>query len=186
VDIVTTRSVLIFVQEKERALSEFFRVLRPEGRLSIFEPINRLNRFRRTYDAGKFADLDARVQRVFEELQPLASDPMFNFDDRDLVMLAEDAGFADVRLTLEVRVFTPEPQSWESWANVAWNPKLPTLSEAVAASLSPAEAELYVRHMRTAVEQGVGRRRMARAWLVGTKSAHHRTTVVRDDYPQAR
>jgi len=41
VDAVTTRSVLIYVEDKRRAFSEFHRVLRPGGRLSVFEPINR-------------------------------------------------------------------------------------------------------------------------------------------------
>ena len=39
VDAVTLRSVLIFVEEKEQAFREFERVLRPGGRLSIYEPI---------------------------------------------------------------------------------------------------------------------------------------------------
>jgi len=37
VDVVTTRSVLIHAQDKDAAFREFHRVLRPEGRLSIFE-----------------------------------------------------------------------------------------------------------------------------------------------------
>ncbi len=41
VDVVTTRSVLIYVQAKQQALHEFYHVLKPGGRLSIFEPINR-------------------------------------------------------------------------------------------------------------------------------------------------
>ena len=41
VDVVTTRSVLIYVDRKDVAFREFHRVLRPGGRLSLFEPINR-------------------------------------------------------------------------------------------------------------------------------------------------
>ena len=41
VDVVTTRSVLIFVGAKQKAFQEFYRVLKPGGRLSMFEPINR-------------------------------------------------------------------------------------------------------------------------------------------------
>jgi ubiquinone/menaquinone biosynthesis C-methylase UbiE len=40
VDVVTTRSVLIYVDDKEAAFRAFHRVLRPGGRASIFEPIN--------------------------------------------------------------------------------------------------------------------------------------------------
>lgn len=39
VDVVTVRSVLIYVQEKQNAFREFHRVLKPEGRLSIFQAL---------------------------------------------------------------------------------------------------------------------------------------------------
>src|SRR4051794_29320029 len=42
VDVVTTRSVLAYVSAKRRAFAEFARVLRPGGRISLYEPINRL------------------------------------------------------------------------------------------------------------------------------------------------
>jgi SAM-dependent methyltransferase len=56
-DVVTTRSVLIYVDDKARAFAEFFRVLRPGGRLSIFEPINRFGAEQRVRTYG-FADVD--------------------------------------------------------------------------------------------------------------------------------
>ena len=53
VDVVTTRSVLVYVAAKQEAFREFYRVLRAGGRLSIFEPINR------------FASADRSPEHVF-------------------------------------------------------------------------------------------------------------------------
>ena len=114
VDVVTTRSVLIYVQDKGRAFGEFHRVLRPGVRISLFEPVNRLNRFLRAYDPGTVQDLDDRVKGVLEALQPRARDPMLNFDDRDLVELAEAAGFGRVSLTRQVETKPPEPMRWQA------------------------------------------------------------------------
>lgn len=70
VDVVTTRSVLIYVAEKAPAFAAFARVLRPWGRLSLFEPINRLmfpepeDRFW-GYDVAAVADLARKVKARF-------------------------------------------------------------------------------------------------------------------------
>jgi arsenite methyltransferase len=169
VDVVTTRSVLIYVREKARAFQEFFRVLRPGGRVSLFEPINRLNRFLRAYDAGDVQELDDCVKGLFDALQPRESDPMLNFDDRDLVELAEAAGFEHVHLTLEVETEPPEPMRWEAYVNTAWNPKIPTLREAMERLLTREEQERYEAWMRPLVETGRGSRRMASAYLLAAR-----------------
>lgn len=59
VDLVTTRSVLIYVEEKEAAYREFHRILREEGRVSIFEPIS--NYF--PHDMNEFWGFDAAPGR---------------------------------------------------------------------------------------------------------------------------
>lgn len=66
VDVVTTRSVLIYVANKAAAFTEFRRVLRPGGRVSIFEPINTLMQecSARTfygYDVGPVHETAAKV-----------------------------------------------------------------------------------------------------------------------------
>jgi arsenite methyltransferase len=87
VDAVTTRSVLIYVAQKQQAIHEFCRVLKPGGRLSLFEPINRFgepqpgNMFW-GFDATPIMEIAAKIKAVYQRLQPLDSDPMMNFDER--------------------------------------------------------------------------------------------------------
>jgi arsenite methyltransferase len=84
VDAVTTRSVLIYVKDKAAALQEFYRVLKPGGRVSLFEPINRLmhdpDRFF-GYDMRPVAALAQKVNAVYESIQPHDTDPMGDFDE---------------------------------------------------------------------------------------------------------
>src|ERR1019366_2147630 len=87
VDAVTTRSVLIYVTDKAAAFREFYRVLKPGGRVSLFEPINRLHTDPHhfdAYDIRPVAALAAKVQAFYDAIQPPDTDPMLDFDDRDL------------------------------------------------------------------------------------------------------
>jgi SAM-dependent methyltransferase len=105
--VVTTRSVLIYVADKDGALREFHRVLRPGGRISLFEPINRLQqepgRFY-GYDVRPVAPLASKVIAFYQSTRPPGDDPMLDFDDRDLVRQAEAAGFPEIDLEVRFRV----------------------------------------------------------------------------------
>jgi SAM-dependent methyltransferase len=175
VDVVTTRSVLIYVPEKARAFGEFFRVLRPGGRVSLFEPINRFGMEERKqgfwgFPADGLADLARRVDRVYEEIQP-PDDPMLDFDERDLVRLAEHAGFFPVELELLAFVRPSERHSWEAFLNTSGNPKIPTIGEAMDQALTPEERERFTQHLQPLVEEGKGVWRMAQAYLRAIKPA---------------
>jgi ubiquinone/menaquinone biosynthesis C-methylase UbiE len=170
VEAVTTRSVLIYVSAKQKAFDEFYRVLKPGGQLSIFEPINRFafpeppNRFG-GYDVTPVVEIARKLGALYEQLQPFDTDPMTDFDERDLIAQAEKAGFDEVHLELQAEIQPHERGDWSGFLNTAGNPKIPSLAEAIKQVLTPGEAEAFTNHMRPLVEGRQGTRRMARAYL---------------------
>jgi ubiquinone/menaquinone biosynthesis C-methylase UbiE len=178
-DVVTTRSVLVYVADKPKAFSEFFRVLRAGGRISLFEPINRfgMEERRRTYGFREITGVEEPLGKVIAEMDRVEEtagglDAMIDFDERDLLSLAEAAGFVDLRLNLVAEV-TQEPmwktRDWEVFLDSSPNPLAPTFREAIDTALTSAEAERLKEALRPQVEAGLGTTRMARAFVVGRK-----------------
>lgn len=175
IDVVTTRSVLIYVADKRAAFAEFDRVLRPGGRISLFEPINRFASSSSAtdswagYDFGPLGEIGAKLRAAYDAIQPSHSDPMLDFDERDLIRLAEDAGFFPIQLLLDAEIKRTDPQTWESFINSSGNPNIPTVAEAMKQVLTAAERERLTAYLRPLVERGLGEWRMATAHLVGIK-----------------
>jgi arsenite methyltransferase len=177
VDVVTTRSVLIYVKDKARAFREFFRVLRSGGRLSIFEPINSFdhpwppNRFL-GYDVGPVEELARKVMAVYDRLQP-PDDPMLDFDERDLLAHAERAGFGKIRMVLEAEVggspWTAGLE-WDAFLRLAGNPRVPPLEDLLDEALTREEKERFCAHLRPLVQRGEGEGRFAKAFLWAVKA----------------
>ncbi len=176
VDVLTTRSVLIYVDDKAGSFREFFRVLRPGGRLSLFEPIN--NYFPDTpeefwgFDARPVRDLVQKIWAYEGWVESAyADDPMMNFDTKDLVRHAEEAGFEEVHVQLFVDV---EPGSWvvdwDRLLKTSPNPNAHTAEEAIRGALSAEEAERLERHVRPLADAGRGLIRSAFAYLIAVRS----------------
>ncbi|MEU4483149.1 class I SAM-dependent methyltransferase [Micromonospora sp. NPDC023966] len=173
VDVVTTRSVLIYSDRKAAAFAEFFRVLRPGGRISLFEPINGFVVRLRPDDLfgmGKSPvnDLIAKVRDVYRSTTEETTRPMMDFDERDLVDWALAAGFEAVELDYRAQVDVPADPigDWETLKRLAPNPLVPTYGEAIAAALTDDERERLDTYMTALAAAGTPTRRtMATAFL---------------------
>ena len=180
VQVVTTRSVVIYVEEKQRAFDEFFRVLEPGGRLSIFEPINRFtfpepeDQFG-GFDRSAVGPLVRRVKDTYNRLTGPGESTLVDFDERDLLTFAERAGFQKVELTYEATIergagaHWGADVSWDTFLRIAPNPLAPSLAETIDQALTPEEAERFVAHMRPLFESKEGTARSAVAYLRARK-----------------
>ena len=175
VDVVTTRSVLIYVKDKAAAFREMFRVLGPRGRISLFEPINMLGSASDPelffgYDAGPIRALAAKVEALYEAIQPPGVDPMLDFDERDLVRCAREAGFPTIELELRMSVESSRPPAeWDRFLRMSGNPLVPPLGEAMERTLRPEEIAELTAYLRPLVETGAGRECRALAYLTAAK-----------------
>ena len=183
VDVVTTRSVLIYLKDKLRCFKEFYRVLKPGGRLSIFEPINRFGYPEPEHifwgvDVAPVQELAQKVKALYHSIQHPEDDPMMDFDSHDLLRFAEAAGFNKIYMQLERQVYRgsqpadeprPDPNRWQRWLNRAPNPKVPTLGEALEQTLTAEERERLQDHMRPRVNNNAVERRGELAYLWALK-----------------
>ena len=176
VDVVTTRSTLIYVSHKQRAFNEFFRILKPGGRFSCFEPINRfpvklpgrVNVGLSGYEASAIPELARKVSAGFRA-RPGSTSTMVDFDERDLVAMACSAGFEEVHLELRIDVEPARPSSWAVFTRSAGNPLQPSLEEVMNEVLTPPERRRLERVIRPQVERGGQQVRNAGAYMWARK-----------------
>jgi ubiquinone/menaquinone biosynthesis C-methylase UbiE len=173
VDVVTTRSVLIYVTDKAAALREFHRVLKPGGRAILVEPVAQLQAepgWFFGYDVRPIADIAAKVRLFYAGLQTQPRGPKLDFDDRDLAGFAERAGFREVHCQLRVNVQAARPPCpWGRFLRASPGPQLPPFGEVAAHLLDPAEAAAFAGYLKPLVESGAGHRRQAMAALIAIK-----------------
>ncbi|MBC7871231.1 MAG: chemotaxis protein CheR, partial [Chitinophagaceae bacterium] len=151
-------------------------VLVPGGRLSLFEPINRFGHPQPDhlfwgYDVTPVISLGRRVRAIYEGIQP-SDDPMLDFDERDLLKMAEDAGFTEIHLEVRWDIIPDQHWSsggWEAFIHLAPNPRVPTLQEAIREALTDEEIKRFIDHLRPLVENEAAQQRTSVAYLWAKK-----------------
>lgn len=181
IDVITARSVLIYIQKKQQAFREFYRVLKPGGRLSIFEPIIRFAvpeppHIFAGYDVTPILPIIQKLRPAPASSQATSDHPMLDFDEYDLLRFAEEAGFPELYLDLQIAItpgngeknFAVQPMGWETFLRSSPNPLAPTLEEVMQQRLSQDERDQMTAYLRPLVEtcQQVSRSSWASLWTV--------------------
>jgi arsenite methyltransferase len=178
VDVVMTRSVLIYLADKPAGVRELYRVLKPRGRASIFEPINEFSE--RVQD-------QVRASGFYNELQPEWSEirkyydahkegwwgTLVGWDERELIAWFEAAGFSRIKVSYElvsgVRARKPKKADIAAGIRGRPNPNTPSYEE-VAREVLGHGADDYLKRYAQFLVNGEGpRSASASVYLVATR-----------------
>lgn len=165
-DVVVTRASLAYVPDKNAALREFYRILKPGGRISLAEPILQDDAFfaralgKRVADRSVPTDLLLPLLHRWKAAQfpdtaeKCAASPIANFSERDLINIAGNAGFVELHLQLHIDVMPSLTSSWEVFLDTSPHPLAPTLRRIMADQFSPEECGIFEQALRPTVESG--------------------------------
>lgn len=156
VDVVTTRSVLIYLKDKAPAFEEFHRVLKPGGRISIFEPINIFGyeQRRQLYYGLDVTPVQHLADKISASWKERDEHPLLNFDERDLFRFAEEAGFEQIQMDYRAEARRePWATRWETFLRSSGNPLDPTPEEEISANLDARESAEFQSYLREQIEE---------------------------------
>jgi len=149
VDVAVLRSVLVHVAETGAAVRELARVLRPGGRLSLREPLNRDGTYLSTgVDWSPLGELGRRVGGLWDELA--SDDPLMRLDAGELQAELETCGFAEVEAAVEDPgdEWLVTAESVDARLDATGGPGCPSLRERWAGAFTPPEVDSLVSHLR--------------------------------------
>ena len=125
------RSVLVHVLNKQIAVNEVFRILKPGGKFCAFEPVIRSNtRYWQILDP-KYIDKFEDFKRVENEIMDNPMDSLFNFDEDTLKLNLEIAGFSkpDVHLQEVKSKYVVQSNMVKEWFTNPPSPNQPCTKE---------------------------------------------------------
>lgn len=155
IDVIVMRSVLIYVNDKTKAFSEFHRVLKPNGRLAFFEPINRFSDIMASgtqvsisgLDFTPLNDLVKKIGQGSFETESQRS-AMMDFDERDLLTFGIEAGFVKQKLEYEAAIdYTQKWPNSETLLDAVPNPNAKSLRTRLKEALTIEEQMEFISYL---------------------------------------
>jgi arsenite methyltransferase len=175
IDVIIFRSVLIYIDDKLGCFKELYRVLKPKGRISFFEPINIFVKRHQPKNSVYGYDITP-IKVLWNKMGSAAPqsdvslDPMMNFDEDDLFRLTGEAGFVDIDMI--IKAYSKRDaglRNWEMFYRSAPYPNAISLEETIKKTLSESEQEAFISFMKPKIEQDMPIRLFSEAFLSAVK-----------------
>ena len=125
------RSVLVHIPNKQPAINEIYRILKPGGKFCAFEPIIRSNtRYWQILDPMYIEKYDD-FKRVENEIMENPLDSLCNFDENTLRMNLDIAGFSipEVKVQEVASRYVVQSGMVQEWFNNPPSPGQPSTKE---------------------------------------------------------
>ena len=148
------RSVLVHVLDKQQALSEVFRILKPNGIFSAFEPVIRSNtKCWELVEPNELSDYED-FKKAEDEFMSSDSDPLTNFDELTISKCLQEIGFTDGVLDKQVveSSYIVQKGMVESWLTIPPSPGTKTTKEKFLMYFDEAKVNNYILELQQALE----------------------------------
>jgi arsenite methyltransferase len=160
IDAAVLRSVLVHVPDTDLAVTELARVLRPGGRLSLREPLNRAATYISTaVDWSPLGALGGRVTALWAEAS--TADPLQRLDPEALEASFAAAGFVEIVAAVEDpgEDWLVTEESVDARLDARGGPAQPSLRDRWQAAFTPAEVDSLAGHLKGLAGTTIGFRR---------------------------
>ena len=140
------RSVLVHVVNKQPAINEIYRVLKPGGKLCAFEPVIRSNTRYWEILHPMFIEKFDDFKRVENEIMDNPMDSLCNFDEKTLKTNLEIAGFSkpEVKLQEVKSSYVVQPNMVREWFINPPSPNQPSTKERFMKYFDESTVEKYM------------------------------------------
>lgn len=145
-DVLVMRSVLVHIVDKQKAINEFFRILKPGGRISVFEPVISNNtKYFELMNPAMYSNFE-ELKKSEEKMTSDSNDPLMNFDENSLKKCFKNAGFSNIDVEIEVQSssYQVSKEMIDPWLNTPPSPGSLTVKQKFLRDFSEKEVEDFI------------------------------------------
>ncbi len=153
VDKALTRSVLVHIVDKQKAINEIYRILKKGGTYSAFEPIIKSNtRYHQLTNPDEITDWQA-FKEAEDDFMTDINDPLTNFDAQSIAQNLDIAGFCDGDIDVQdtPSTYIAQKDSIIKWFESAPSPDRPTSKERFLKYFDEKKVDNYIKEVQEAL-----------------------------------